>query len=92
MAVPEGHEAGLVPNRRRLVADHVCNRQAHRLSSRCKQPAAPHYLIHPRTPPLLSRPAVWVLHMQLGMSLLLCTAKSFMSGQVMSVKAVLAQH
>ena len=92
MAAPEGHEARLVPNRRRLVADHVCNRQAHRLPSRCQQPAAPHYLIHPRTPPLLSGPAVWVLHVHLGISLLLCTAKKFMSGQVKSVKAVHAQH
>ncbi len=61
VTVPEGHEAGLVPNRRRLVAHHVSHRQSHRLSSRRKQPAAPHHLVHPCTPPLLRGPAVWVL-------------------------------
>lgn len=61
MDPPECHEAGLGAHRRGLVADHVCNGETNRLPLGRQELAAPHYLIHPSTPPLLGRPAVGIL-------------------------------
>mmetsp|Transcript_2330 Transcript_2330/g.4726 ORF Transcript_2330/g.4726 Transcript_2330/m.4726 type:complete len:318 (+) Transcript_2330:2084-3037(+) len=57
---PEGHQRGLRPDRRALVAHHVRGRQSHRLPGRSHELAAPHHFVHPRASALLGRARVGI--------------------------------